>query len=903
MVYSQKKGVSVSKFRTELRRVQLACFVAQLACGLGWWLAAMVLVALLVALCDWGFVLSENVRAQLLYPAIVLGLVLLVPVLWRAVAATLLLPDELDSLNEDSRRTISSALKLPKQKEGGLTDWLTVQALKQAAEAVRRSRSHYPALRRWLLALLVPAITLSVLIGLYSIAPGSFSTLTARLLQPHADVPPYSQYRFVLTPSHPRVYFGEDIALSCRVEGEPAPGELCLLLRAEGMPVQTLPVFVAQDGSYQRVLENVTTPCEVAFATLNGRARSHFLPIQVNYSPRILSGKVTITPLPYTGEPVRELVLGGSEINVPDGGAISIELQCSCDIVSGSAYFTPADKQEPQPIFARAQADKLLVSMSLREPGTLSLQVKDAEGREADSPVHVRLAVLPDSPPSVSIESPQDGTYLVAGEPLKVVLRAEDDYALNRLTLFKAIAPYRQHGVSELQGRPRNQIVTHSYSTAAMGLKPGDALELRAEVGDDNPFRFNIVSSPTTHVKIISAQEYAEILRMEVTYDEFLNRYEQLTESLDSVTTALKSGDAAAARVAMESALEIAQTLAKDFPVFDMDGTLSEVAGKIADVLTENLAVLSTLSEDSSEQERKAAYELMLGRLGELGGALAEQEQQARELTLLARVQEAQLRFAELVRQQEQLVNLYRRFMEEYGAASTSEPGKLEGLGNEQAIMMQEYVEWEESLSPLLAELGQHESLVPMYQAVFAMRHACEQAGVEGLMDQAIAESAAHHPANAHSYAAQALAGMQKLLQNECSSSSCNSASQQCRNTMSTAAANTLQQLLDAMQRRRGSKGSGDGSGASGGGHSMSSGVTGGRLMGPARNRLLRRTRKGASTAQGGNSSGQGDGTRQHKHQALPIGTPGVDSPTYRDADSEMVPAGYRDAVRSYFSH
>ncbi|MBR5887271.1 MAG: hypothetical protein IKZ07_03585 [Akkermansia sp.] len=893
----------MSRFRTELRRVQLACFVAQLACGLGWWLAFMVLAAVLVALCDWGFVLSEDVRAQLMYPALVLGIVLLVPVLWRAVAATFRLPAELDALNDDPRLTISSALKLPKQKEGGLTDWLTGQALKQAAAAVRCSRSHYPVLRRWLFALLVPVITISVLLGVYSIAPGAFSTLTARLLQPHEDVPPYSQYRFVLTPSQPQVYFGEDIALSCRVEGEPEPGALCLLMRAEGMPVQTLPVFVAQDGSYQRVLENVTAPCEVAFATLNGRARSHFIPIQVNYSPRILAGRVTITPLPYTGEPARELTLGGSEISVPDGGSISIELQCSCDIVSGSAYFTPADEQEPQAVPARAQADKLQVSMSLRKPGTLSLQVKDAAGREADSPVHVRLAVLPDSPPNVSIESPEDGSYLVAGEPLKVILRAEDDYALNRLTFFKAIAPYRQHGLSELQGRPRNQTVTHSYDTSALGLKPGDELELRAEVGDDNPFRFNIVSSPTTHVKIISSQEYVEILRIEVTYDEFLSRYEQLTESLAQVATALKSRDAAAARSAMESAHEIAQTLAKDFPIFDMDGTLSELSGKIAAVLAENLAVLSTLSEASSEQERNAAYEHMLSKLGDLSGTLAEQEQQARELALLVRAQEVQIRFVELVRQQEQLVSLYRRFMEEYGAASTSEPGKLEGLGGEQAMMMQEYVEWEEALSPLLAELGQHESLLSMYQMVFAMRHACEQVGVEGLMDQAVAESVAHHPANAHSYAAQALDGMQKLLQNECSSGSCSSAAQQCRDSMSAAAGNTLQQLLDAMQRRRGSNSSGGTNATSGSGRSAISGVTGERLLGPARNRLQRRSRMGTSTAPGGNSSTQGAGNRLHRHQTRPIGTPGADSPTYRESDTEMVPAGYRDAVRSYFSY
>lgn len=892
----------MSDFRTELRRARLACFVAQLAYGLGWWLTAMALVAVLVALCDWGFVLSEELRLRLLQPALWLGAVLLLPVVWRAVVVARRLPSELDSLNADPRCTVSSALRLPRQNKGSLADWLTGRALQQAAMAVRSAREHSPALRRWMLALLVPVLAAGALIGLYCASPAAFSTLAARLLMPHEDVPPYSPYQFTLTPAEPQVHFGEDITLACRVAGAPAPAELNLLLRSEGMPVQALPVFVARDGSYMRVLEHVTAPCEVAFATPDGRARSHFVPLKVNYSPRILSGRATVTPLPYTGEPPREHVLGGSEISVPDGGTVAFELQCSSEIVSGYGLFTPAGESEPQRLPARAEGKSLRLSLPLRTPGSLMLQVKDSAGREADAPVHIRLAVQPDTPPTVAITAPEDGSYLVVGQPLKMELKAEDDYALNRLTLFKALAPYRQHGLSELQGRPRSQTVTHSYDSAAMGLNPGDVLELRAEVGDDNPFRFNIVSTPTTRVNVISAEQYAEILRMEIAYDEFLSRYELLTEALGQSVQALKDADAAAAREAMESARELARTIAADFPVFDMDGRLSELARQIANELDANLAELSTLGDGAGDSQRREVFDRMLSRLGEQLTSLAQEEQQAAELALVARAQEAQYRFAELVQRQAELVGLYRRFMNEFGAASTSEPGRLEGLGVEQLAILQEYVAWEESLSPLLAELGQHERLTSVYQQVFAMRHACEQAGVEGLMDQAVAESSAHHPAEAHSYAAQALAGMEQLLKNECSSESANNAAQQCRNSMASAVGSTLQQLLDAMQNRRreNSPGRGEGNGR---GQAMRPRAGGGnRLIGPARSRMTRGSGRGNSAAKAGDGQ-PGDAPALHSPQLRPIGTPGPESPTYRDIDTQMVPPTYRDAVRSYFSH
>ena len=46
-----------------------------------------------------------------------------------------------------------------------------------------------------------------------------------------------------------------------------------------------------------------------------------------------------------------------------------------------------------------------------------------------------------------------------------------------------------------------------------------------------------------------------------------------------------------------------------------------------------------------------------------------------------------------------------------------------------------------------------------------------------------------------------------------------------------------------------------------------------------------------------------GDAPALHSPQLRPIGTPGPESPTYRDIDTQMVPPTYRDAVRSYFSH
>lgn len=893
----------MKSFRTELRRARVSCFVAQLACGLGWWVAVLVFVALLCALCDWAFVLSAEVRGLMQQVGIGLAALLLLPVLYRALRVAWLLPQELDSLNEDSRRTVACALKLPAAATSPLSGWLSEQARRQAAVAIRQARRHFPALRRWLIALLVPALTGAALIGLYGAGPAAFNTLSARMLYPTEDVPPYSSWRFILSSTAPQVHYGEDLSLGCRVEGWDEPEDICLLLRAEGVPVQVLPTFRSRDGSYVRVLEKVTSPCEVAFAAADGRARSHFVPVTVNYSPRILSGTATVTPLPYTGEPERKLRLGGSEILVPDGGSVTFELTTSTDIVKGYGIFIASGQEEPERLQAEVQGRTMRLRLPVRRPGSLELQVADADGREADAPVQVRLAVLPDSPPQVSITRPENGTYLVAGQPLELEVLAEDDYGLRRFVFSKALAPWRQHGQSVLEGKVREQKWQQRYDTAALGLRPGDKLELRAEVGDDNPFRFNIVSSPTTHVQIISEEEYAAILRMELSYEEFLSRYEALEEALEAVRQALESGEPEAVRRALEEARKIARTFAQDFPAFDMDGELSATAAQLEEVLTTALGRVEKLSPGAIEEERRGLMNELLESLNVGRENVAEQAKSARELALIARVSEVQAVFMQLVEQQTMMVDLFRRFTEEYGAASTSEPGKLEGLGSEQSVILRDYVAWEEGLSGLLEELTQYENLAPFHAMIVNMRYACESAGVEGLMDRAVVEAAAHQPAEAHAQARDALAALRKLLQNECSQQSLDNALEQCRRSFGSAAGDTLTQLLDALKGRRNnsSPSMAQGIGSRGGSSAMPNAV-GSKLIGPQRSRMGRGRKGQARTPSSGGAVGSGAAPPSLSPRRK-VGTPAADSVSYPSGGAEQVPSVYWDAVRSYFTY
>ena len=52
-------------------------------------------------------------------------------------------------------------------------------------------------------------------------APRAAALLTARILTPYADNPPFSRYRFAVTPEAPQVIYGADQEVAVTIGGAP----------------------------------------------------------------------------------------------------------------------------------------------------------------------------------------------------------------------------------------------------------------------------------------------------------------------------------------------------------------------------------------------------------------------------------------------------------------------------------------------------------------------------------------------------------------------------------------------------------------------------------------------------------------------------------------------------------
>ena len=828
---------------------------------------------------------------------------------------------EWDALRGDARRSATTAWELGRESERGETPLGTWLCHRQNAESARLldswSRTHSPNGRLFARGAVLPAVLAVLLSAFWLICPEAASTLFRRTLLPELDTPPLSPYSFHISPDPADVSFGGELLLTADVSGGKPPGTLRLLVRSETIGEQNLAAFREGERTWGRRLEYVTRPCRIAFATEDGRARSRWHAVTVNYRPRITGGGVALVPPPYTGKKAETRALSGRELTVPEGGSAVFELQCNVPVAEVIGTWLPdRPGAAPQTIRGEASEGKAAcrLELTVRDSGHLSIDLKDARGLAMEKPLETLIRAKPDQPPAVSLIQPSQDCVVVAGHPFEMIAEASDDNGLERFEWFRNLRGTTPRPVSLLPipGVLRHQ-AKYTIDLAEIGARPGDVFEWRAEAKDANPTRLNIGSSPTVTVAVISPEEYAELLRMEMTLEEFVARYEELSQALESSMRALDEAARAddpeprkaaldEARRAHAEAKELAEIIARDFPVFDSDKELSRLAEMMAGRLKANLEDMEHLDPGLDAAPWQTRLAAMKERLAGSRQDLARQQEDAAEIARIAAIMQVFYELEELAGQQKEMRDQFERGLHEMrrGHRVTSE--QLEALGHDQETLLDAVLAWESRLPAVIRGVPPEAEL--FRKTLLSLQFGFRSRDIPELMEAAIDESARLHRAvEAFDYAEQAHAALRQLL-DEFTRGTCNSSPAACLGGSCRATA--LQMMAAMAARCRGMNplasgfGNGVGSGFGGHGFRMLNGASR-SLIGPARSR-----RAGSGAANSSRSSRGGSGhadqgrTQGTERGGDPSHSQGVPSPG-GGSRWESVPPVYRDAVKKYF--
>ena len=205
--------------------------------------------------------------------------------------------------------------------------------------------------------------------------------------------------------------------------------------------------------------------------------------------PAFLAGLQLTARYPsYLGHPDEPLVPGPDTIAIPEGSAI---------LTSGAASVpltTAAWRHGGRSTGLEVNGVKFAGRLEPTGSGVWALELGTADGTpvEGEAP-ELRLRVIPDSAPVVTLPVPGRDTMLPLSLKQPLVVDARDDHGLSRLEVVSwRVSQTGKVGQAvrdslDVSGAGERAIVQSEIDAERRGLLPGDTLRIRAEAWDNAP--------------------------------------------------------------------------------------------------------------------------------------------------------------------------------------------------------------------------------------------------------------------------------------------------------------------------------------------------------------------------------------------------------------------------------
>lgn len=802
------------------------------------------------------------------------------------------------------RRPVTTALEISQQQADmtPLRQFLVDKALWEGVRSLEALPSSATLPWRSIKKAIAAIITvLALLVGLCATNFDAVKTITARLLHPHDDIPPFSPLKFEVTPTNPKVVYGSDAEIEVRISGGAIPEGVKLLTREDATtPVAESGAFAMGGGRFGQRLQRVTQPVQIAFAA--GSARSAWVTVDVMRQPRVESVMLKIIPPAYSKRPVREFALGTSDLVALAGSEIEAHITSNRPLSGGEVSLTPPrslSREKPETVIGRANGGKeVTLRWKVKWPCLVRLDLKDITGAGSASPVELEQKLLPDNPPVVSLESPAGVTLATPESEVPLKVEVEDDLGLARIDLVRKLVGFRDRGRRLTEDAEEQTFaLDEKMPMKALGVEPGQTLELYAEAHDHNPSLMGIASSPVGRIQIISTEDYAELMRARTTMKEFQARFSVLNNAMEKVREALSAEDRAAAEKAMQETQKLAEALAKDFQAFDAEKAVAQEAEKIAKMMED---MQKRLENGSKEEMQK-----MLAEIGEAAKRTQELKEKGKHLAEIGRVLEMAAEFKAMHAQQQQLTKQLEELARQVMLGDMRNAAKLDGLAKQQQANLDRWKAWLPELKAAAEALPASEGDLKKEALDFA--NAAENAGIQRSMETAMQQAKKDNTPNTFVNSQLALVGMDTLMNSD------NKLCQSCKNggihfMTQEGLSETLAQMLAGMCKKRGvGKKPGQNPEASGGGEGDASdgfSTEGDPLMnapvyGPDRMAFGGEGDLSGKTASRG-QSGNGKPVVTPEN-ANTISTEATRTSAKRQISLRDVPERYREAVRKFY--
>ncbi|MEM9080222.1 MAG: hypothetical protein AAGC74_05955 [Verrucomicrobiota bacterium] len=829
----------------------------------------------------------------------------------------------MDGLAVSKRREISAVQSLERAEPGSLGEFLQSQlraeAMKKLQLVAKKKRRPTGFIAVGLAAVL---LVLATLTGIWIWNPDASRVVAGRLFAPFEERLPWSPLQFVVSTTDSEVFYGGEVVMRVEITGGEIKEEVkCLVKRPSGK-VSELGVYAdGAEGRYARSLEQVVEPLEVAFSC--GRARSAWMSVEPLLRPQVTGVKIEVHPPCYTKLRDSAFSLEGPEVKVLAGSEVRVLAESNRPLSGGTLVLRRGASEEGGTAKVIEELDGKKIeervvafSWMANRSGQVEAFLRDVQGIGSGEGLEFDLRVQADAMPMVDLYLPPPKMLATPRAKLKVEGEIEDDFGLAEVQLVRGLGGFssrRETVVEEPSGR--EVVYETMIDLEKVGVRPGEVIELSLEAMDRNPSLLGLGTSSVAEVTIISEAEYAKRIRAKTTLQEFGERYRRLgeivrraREDLKELEEGLKNSERGRfeeAKKAVERTMmrlqDELQMLAEDFPAFEMENRLGEVAESLNEALGENLADLHLLDFEGNWHEMWDLMEQMGQRLGAPMRKAEKLREEAEIVKAFGRIAEMAAKFREIYERQKSLEERNKAIAQEVMRGVLRNSVQLKKLAEMQERLREEFLGFDEELRKRGEDLPFE--LVEVQEGVKQFLERMRGLGIAEAMEAASAGGRAGESLEAVRSATLARELLEQLLGAE------NRFSGMCRGESGQGheekdVAQTMQELLEGLLAQRGEgNGQAGGAGEDVGGFGADGAMASGFLMldipmlGPERMRF---------ESDGPGEAGDGKTREQPAFEVL------VDEETLRlekakendgrNMSEAVVPEKYRKAVETYFS-
>jgi len=569
---------------------------------LGFALATAVLpvVCLVAVVVDAGTALPNWTRLALLVLTLAcsVGVALILVVVWH-----FLRPDPATArvLAEhalgDAHRHLTTAMEL-----SAMPGALAGQAAAQFAGTLDPARLE-PGLPRQRVrrTLSIALVALVLMASGHLVWPTVLPAVLPRLFDPFGDHPPWSRTNLMLVDPPVRVRPPAAPRLVVQAQG-PQPRELILHAEdADGTAVARVVMLAIGGDQWAATLgpltaDQVTTLASPLRVWVEGAGtRTFYHALAIDPVPALIGGSLTHANPTYSRLPETVVKLGPTAptIQALPGSTLTVNALANRPLrgIEVVRDGMPEQRTAGTPVILRDPA-----------AGVWTLVLEAEDGIRSEPLPLCTVMRRSDEPPSVHYEQPQSDGVATPGMSIPLVLRAEDDLGLMRLTRYRI-----RNGEKETEGRDSLGGTGDTWrgNLPTGGMHPGDVIRIGAVAADTCPPDGQVSAPAERVIHIISHADYNALVMeridehaLEQKYGDLLERIAALEQEIAGANQAPASSERSAK---LEALAQKAAELSRQVAALRRPEPLFAIEPQLQDELERHLKAL--------EQHARAAKE------------------------------------------------------------------------------------------------------------------------------------------------------------------------------------------------------------------------------------------------------------------------------------------------------